>query len=61
MGYSKLEGDIKHQKAQKNFEFPFRLELTTARVLDWMLLNHWASEGSMVSKVEIEFYIPSLK
>lgn len=54
MGYSKLEGDIKHQKAQKNFEFPFRLELTTARVLDWMLLNHCATKGSMVSKVEIE-------
>ena len=40
MGYNKLEGDIKHQKAQKNFGFPFRLELTTAQVLDWMLLNH---------------------
>lgn len=54
MGYSKLEGDIKLQKAQKNFEFPFKLELTTARVLDWMLLNHRATKGSMVSKVEIE-------
>lgn len=37
MGYSKLEGDIKHQKAQKNSEFQSRLE---APVLDWMLLNH---------------------
>jgi len=40
MGYSNLEGDITHQKAQKNSEFQSRLELMTARVLDWMLLNH---------------------